>query len=579
VAVLLGVVTTLTFALAHLPSLGSAVLRGDDYALVLHSAAAFNPSPLAWVTRGFDGYFVQVPEIAPAGTNFIRPVVNATVYLDSVIFGTAWSPWFLTLNYVGHGAAVALTYLVARRLAALSVGWAVVAGTVFAGTTSTHGLFTSVAFRGDMLAAVFGASTLLLTDAWVRGRRSPGVVAGISLLAGLAMFAKEAAVAVPVAAGAWWLFSIRDTRPERLGRLRGALRADWPLLAALAVPLAGYAAARLGAGLSGTYAVDDLPGAVFGIPIAVLNPLRFVATAFVPIPTDTIKAVIGGSAGAADVVRLVVTGAVNAACWLAIAWLVWRRRERSVAAMLTLGIAASAVPIVIKADPRFMYLAQTLLVPLVVGVMAAVSTHTRLPRRSITAAVVGLLVLTIGVRLAESVAAQPRLVAANRAEAELQGAVRAELARASLERLYLVNVSDQGQAMLDYFARRQGRDDVVTRVLTTMSGSPRAGSGGSTTVTTGAGRTRIVTRYGRDQAPFGYVTEADVRRLTSTEAARYELTQDLGTNPWGKQVLTQRVLAVSVPAGGDYAIVGFDPGAPDVHVYSPVTDRWAPTSS
>jgi hypothetical protein len=573
-AAVVGIIAAALLVAVNLPFLSTYAPKGDNYALLLHSASQFTPSPTEWVTRGYADYFISIPEFGGSGSNFIRPTVNVSVFLESLVITDPFSAWFLATNYLGHAAVVALTYLVARRLVGLDRPWAVLAAAVFFGTVSTNGLFYSVAFRADMIGALLAVTALLLADTYLSGDRPALAVVAVAALLTLAAFAKEAAVAAPLVVGIWWLQKELAWRPGHVYRV---VRSDLRLAAALVLPLVLYAVARLHAGLDGTYALDDLPGAVFGVPMAALNPLRFLATAFVPVRTETIKALLGGAAAPADMLRAVLALTINAGVWLALAWLTWRGKARSLLGVLALGLAASALPILVKADPRFMYFGQTLMVPLLVGAVYLLHRERVLSRAGLSLVVAVLVLASPLALLAQSRAEQMERVQQNSSAREFQAAALSLLGDPGLRRLYLVNARDEGLAALEMLAAQAGRDEVALRVVTTLSGPTTAADPAvGTTVSRQGSALRIDTRYGRGQRPFGYVTPEGLRRLQASDAVAYGPIARLRTNPWGKQEVDQESLSVTLPDADrfDYALVGFDPRTEGVHVYKPTSDRW-----
>jgi hypothetical protein len=336
-----------------------------------------------------------------------------------------------------------------------------------------------------------------------------------------------------------------------------------------------YAVFRLRAGFGGIYALEDLPNAVFGIPTAVLNPLRFLSTAFVPVRTETIKALLAGAASWADVLQMLLALLVNVGAWLSLGWLIWRGKAHYLLKVLALGLVASALPIIIKADPRFMYFGQTLMVPLLVGIVCALYREGALSTARLRGVVVALVVASPLALLAQLVGSQAEQVRENDAARELRAAVLAQLRDPTLRRLYFVNATDYGQAALEALADQAGRHDVTSRVVTRLSGAMGA-AGAGTTVTRQGNELRVDTRYGPGQRPFVYVTPEGLDRLQASNAVRYGPITRLRSTPWGKQEIDQDSFSVTLPDADrfDYALVGFDPGSDGVHVYTPSSDRW-----
>jgi hypothetical protein len=91
--------------------------------------------------------------------------------------------------------------------------------------------------------------------------------------------------------------------------------------------------------------------------------------------------------------------------------------------VLVLGLIASAVPIFVKADPRFMYFGQTLMVPLLVGTLHLLYRERALSRAGLSAVVGALLVVSPLALVAQSLAEQSERVDENRSAREFQAAV------------------------------------------------------------------------------------------------------------------------------------------------------------
>ena len=577
--------------LVDLPFLATYAVKGDDLPLLYHSARSFSPSPLEWITDGFDGYSVVIPEIEGEGTNWIRPGQNAYVYVLSLFISDPTSRWLLVCSYLGHALVVGLVFLIARRIFGLAVAPAVLASVLFFGSASIGGLLGSIAFNGDMLATLFALTALLLAQSYVSGKASLAKGTLIVGLLTLAAFTKEAALAAPLVVG---IYLVTARWPERAaGGLRSKLRQstarDLPLLAALALPIILYALARLNAGLAGTYALDDLPNSILGIPLSVLNPFRFLFTAFFPVETEALKRVLAAQDPLSPgflltALRVLLLVVLNILAWAVVIHLVRRPRERArLLPLLLLALAACALPILLKADPRFMYFGQALLLPLLVLTLTMLDLPLRrnAGRLSARAAVVVLLILLGPVYfLAQAALSQPAQVASNREAAALERAVHAELSDPGVRRLYLLNARrDYGLVGLQFYAARQGRRDVRLMVVNSMLGDKTADA-----ETAGVSFARrgdmldVEVRIGANQSMFGYVTRDDLRRLQAATAVRYDRITEVSTNAWGKQYITQREVRFGIPDAGrlDYAVVGFDPARPGIHVYEPRAMVWRP---
>jgi len=118
----------------NLPFLATCAVRGDTNALMLHSTRFFPAHPGEWVREGFARYFVNFPEATRPYTGFVRPVVNATVWIESLLAARPGSPVFLLTNYLGHAACTGMVFLAARRPGGLGVARAALAAALFGGT-------------------------------------------------------------------------------------------------------------------------------------------------------------------------------------------------------------------------------------------------------------------------------------------------------------------------------------------------------------------------------------------------------------------------------------------------------------
>jgi hypothetical protein len=587
VALLAGVGVALA-VLVNLPFLSTYAVSGDDFAVLYHSASDFAPSPAEWVTSGYTGYDIVIPELSDTKADWIRPVLNASVYLQSLVIPAPTSVWFLTVNYIGHAVVVGLVFLVARRIAGLSVAQAVIAAVLFFGTTSSEGLFTSIAFRGDMLGALFTLAALLVTHSYLTGRPSrwkPVVIVALLLLA---VFSKEAAIAGPFVValyvvGSHWP-SVRAS--GRLATARRVIAEQAVLLAGLALPVVLYGVARARAGIGGNYALEDLPNELFGVPLTVLNPFRFLLTAFFPVETDILKRIVSGWDLPTIQLRMAALRAalavtVNALGWIAVVVALRRGPDRGrLRLLLLLGLAATALPILLKADPRFMYLGQTLLLPLLVAALVRLQLTRwqgrRLLRRARPAAAALLVVIGPVHLLTQSLLSQRELVAENDQANAIQVAAAQQLRDPAVHRLYLVNAAYQLVA-LQFVAAREGRRDVVLRVVDPVGYHPAPNEPGvGTSFRLKRDVLEVRVRLGTSQFGFGYVTRQGLDRLRTAKEISYGPITELGTNAWGKQQVKQKVLVFSIPDAdrGDYAVVGFDPAVPGVHVYKQSEPTW-----
>jgi hypothetical protein len=368
---------------------------------------------------------------------------------------------------------------------------------------------------------------------------------------------------------------------------RQAIADNLAILAVLLLPIVIYSAVRVRAGLGGNYALDDLPNELFGIPVAALNPFRFFATAFFPVEIEPVKRVVSG-AGLPNVqlqitaLRGLLAVIVNLLGWVAVGYAVWRADDRlRLMSLLSLGLAASALPIVIKADPRFMYFGQALLLPLLVTALARIGVTRWRGRRLGSLVRPGALILLVVIGpvylLAQLLLSQQFWVAQNQQSEAIQAGVAQQLRDPAVRRLYLVNAAYHRVA-LEFVAAREGRRDVLLRVVDPLGYQPTPHEDGvGTSFRLNDDRLRVHIRLAPGQQfMFGYVTREALRRLEASEEVEYGPITELGTTAWGKQYVTQDELTFSIPHADrtDYAVVGFDPLVSGIHVYKPSAPGW-----
>ena len=126
-----------SFAIGFLVFLGYALIwswrirpfyypRGDSFAVLVNSLPIFHPKILLWFSHGFQRYFHVYPDLAREATNFIRPGVNATFYLEWFLFHAHWERYLLT-TYALLAVTAGLVFYTATRLLGLPRRLAVLA--------------------------------------------------------------------------------------------------------------------------------------------------------------------------------------------------------------------------------------------------------------------------------------------------------------------------------------------------------------------------------------------------------------------------------------------------------------------
>jgi hypothetical protein len=594
----IGVASCALLVVVNLPFLSSFAISGDDYALVHHSARFFSPSLVDWIGSGYRGYNIDFPELGGAATNFIRPTVNATVYIDSWLSSSPRSVTLLFSNYVGHSACVALVFLVGRSIFGLSRRASVLASSLLLGSVAVGLIPQSVAYRGDMIAALFALVSLLALHShlYVRPAVWKIMLVGGSLL--LALFAKESALAAPLilAIDALWI------RPPSFDREASAHEATsapattaplGPVVLAIALPSALFAIARLAAGLNGMYVTEALPTTVLGVPRVLLEPVRFALTTFFPVETDTIKGLVTGATTGFVPVLGLVRGALavglNIVGWLAIARLLFEPTERPrLWPLLGMGILASAVPI-LKAEPRIMYFSQTLLLPLFVYAIThwwalQKRTHRRLPRWVVPIGVSLLLAIGPSYYIARQINGQPGLVAYGQATRQLQDAVLGAIADPSIHRLYLMNATSSmspGLSLLRFLADAGGRPDLRLRVINTFGGDIPAddGRGAVKLIRRGDYLEGFITA-GSSQTLFRDLSYDEAQRLGESGLIEYGPLTQFDVDRLGHSNFAGSRLSFRIPNASreDFAIVGLDPGREGVFALVSPDTRWTRVS-
>lgn len=195
-------------AVPYLPALSHAFVYDD------HGSITENPflqQPDAWVRTLTFGTF-RDPHVLDGQ----RPMVILSYLADRALWGDAAWGFRLTNVLLHAGCAAAMAALFGRWTGRTALGCA--AGLI----AGLHPLATEAvqvpAFREDLLAALFVLLFLLFSNDWKnRWRALP--------MLGIALLAKETAVAAPLVLGwAWWCFpAMRPGRRQAIGFLATAL--------------------------------------------------------------------------------------------------------------------------------------------------------------------------------------------------------------------------------------------------------------------------------------------------------------------------------------------------------------------
>jgi len=179
-------------------------IKADDFALILNSARQYHRDPALWVTRGYTSYFVDFPDLPPASTfpghrtDFCRPVVNATFWLESLLCpGTG--PLNLATNLLGLVITLILFMLFARRETGGNIPFLSSAFIVYAFSPIWYEAVMHPAFRGSLLMVLFALAAFLLLPP--EGAPRQGLRIVLSVLCQLAsLLSHETGIATPVIA-------------------------------------------------------------------------------------------------------------------------------------------------------------------------------------------------------------------------------------------------------------------------------------------------------------------------------------------------------------------------------------------
>ena len=587
IALVLSVGTVLVTVLLRLPYLVRFAPQGEDIASLLYASRFGDPSVVRWLTEGTRHYYVEYPELG-LGNDFIRPVVDGSVWLNSLIAPTWHSGLMLAVNFVGHAACVGLVYLVSRRIVCLGRTGAVLASVLFAGTISAWSVLTFLSYRGDMMVALFTLPALLLVRDG-RGRR--GVAAMVLVL--LALFSKEAGVAAPLMVGVLVAHRAIQQLPPGTRWRPANVRHLVPAALVAGIPALVYAGVMLTRDFQDNHAVRDAASStILGLPTAVLNPVRFGITAFFPVEPSVLKAALGAG-GPTDVVDVVE--AVHAPLALVATLLAWaviavamlhRPSRRRLWLPVLLALTASLLPIVVKADPRYMYLGQALLLPLLVLAARELRSRYRpLRSRAVTAGALAVLLAAGPLYLASDLlTTNGEMTHENQLIRRIVEVATEEAAKPQVGALYIVNTpvfATPGLSILRFATLRAGHPDLTVRVVNSLSrwdGVDTTGDEGVSVARVGDGLD-IDIRIGGHERFFSYLDPATAAALGDPDVIAYGGIDAFSENSVGKTEVAATHLDVTIPSD-DAVVIGMDPGHDGVFVYRSYepSPRWRPVS-
>jgi hypothetical protein len=208
-------------------------IRGDDFALILHSARQYHPNAFLWIARGYSSYFDSFSELPHYDFGLCRPVVNATFWLESLL-SPGTGPLNLTTNYLGLAITLVLFVFFVHRETSNNILFLSSMLIVYAFSPMWHMALTAPGFRCPVPMVLFALAAFLLLPP--EGSRHQGLRITLSILCQLAsLLSQEIGVATPVIAALLFVVT-RDGKLAR-GRLK--------LLPLFLLPLVCFATLRL----------------------------------------------------------------------------------------------------------------------------------------------------------------------------------------------------------------------------------------------------------------------------------------------------------------------------------------------
>ncbi len=227
IAIAAGLTIAATVAL-YWPALGVGFL-GDDF-MILHRLRGLGDA--ADALRFFRGEFFE----------YYRPLGFVSHAIDWARAGQNPRAFHLT-NILIHAVSTLLVLLIGLRVSSRPLA-GLLAAALFALHASNNEAVVWISARFDLLATCFGLAALY----WMMRGRAIGQV-GAAALFFLALLSKEAVVALPIAAAAWFTFRLRATTARTV-----VLVLPW------LVALGGYSALRhVAGGVSAVGGASRLP--------------------------------------------------------------------------------------------------------------------------------------------------------------------------------------------------------------------------------------------------------------------------------------------------------------------------------
>lgn len=604
----------------------SFAITGDNFALLLHSAALFDVSPVDWMSNGFRYYFNVYPELFRDLHYFIRPTQNLLIYLLSLEAATPNAPIFLIAYYGLHSLNCALVYLFCRWCCGLRPSLACLTALTFWGSLASAGVYTAApAFGGDALAACLGMGALLVSHLYLHasGRGKWLLFSCVVGLLLLALYAKETVITAPLIVVIYWIWErLRQAGLAATGRHSlTVIRREWArLLLLLALPILYLFHLVL---LRLLYKTGV---AVYPLHVSLLNfskaPLYTGLSIFFPVEQQTvglfIKSLLNG-----EVQSLLVILRHSTALFLNLTFLmvllVKFRQARLVSGQIdgrlalisVFGALAMLLPFFLAPEARFMYFGQMFTLPLLFYMLAPAWDIPHGARRGLVTAVFLLFILLNPVYLFffSLPKQQNAMLFTQQASRELQAALLEELRDPQLRRVYLLNNLTSpyaGLAELQLIAARSGRDDVQLRVVNSLAGYnpthlPTAGTGVQFAIQ--QDQLCVTTRIEQQTFDFAGTSALDLDQLGMPGIIDYTfglrtenqlsagkespqkcaavggcVEANAGEKGAAAHEANSKELTACIPHGrqNDLLLIGFDPANPGVHLWRPTQPLWQP---
>lgn len=596
-------VTALTLTiLENLSYLSSYALSKDDFSLVLHSTRFFQTSPLEWFTDGFRYYFSNYPELFDDISHFIRPPVNATLYIESLIANTPNSVVFLTTNYIGHSLCCALVYLYTRLVMRLSVMNSLLAALLFLSTISAYPVLFFPAFRGDMLGALFGMGALITTYIYINYSRSLLLLFSIIGLLTLSVFSKETAIVSPVIVVYYYLYVIYAKSPTSyfsLKKLRAIIVKHFPLILLIIYPIFLYILVKFIAsqGSVGAYPLKQLSSTTFlGLPVNVLYPIKVFSAFFFTLSGnpetsafDIIKKILTAASNDFDLIRSFLALSLNLVGLSAVVLLLKNKKYcPELITFLMLAVIAFTIPLLLDPAPRFLYFGQMFSLPLFVYAISTFfkSSHLQADlKRTIILCTFAVSILINPFFFFTTIADnQEKLVESNALSTQLQNVVSKEIRSSDIRRVYLLNdVTGRfgSLSQLKMLASIANRDDLTLRVVNNLDNYDPNSSGKDEGVQVQLLNDELLVsvKVGEEKFDFMGANKAELDKLGVKGLISYHnVKSQLVRSLWGFKgyVINQKEMTISIPnaSRNDYLLVGFDPGKSGVHIFKPNDLKW-----